>query len=335
MRSRTFGRLSWSVSEIGLGSWGMGGMWGPLDDAEAVRAIQRVVQHEVNFIDTALVYGNGHAEELIGQALATHRGRVYVASKVPPKNMEWPAREVPIEEAFPGAWIRECTEASLRRLHRDTLDLQQLHVWSPRWLGEQEAWLPTIEALKREGKIRAFGISINDFDPDSALGLVASGLIDSVQVIYNIFEQAPARQLFSRCQEHGVAVIVRVPFDEGSLTGRFTRGMTFHPEDWRGLYFQGDRLRETVDRVEQLQFLIRDEIETMAQAALKFCLSHPAVTTVIPGMRTRTHVDENCVVSDGKPLTAEELERLQSHAWSRNFYLKDEGVPIWVDVPGI
>ena len=322
MRCRTFGRTGWQVSEIGLGTWGMGGMWGPLNDREAIRSLRRAVELGVNFIDTALVYGDGHAEALIGEALRHHDSPIYVATKVPPKNAEWPARhDLPVSEAFPPAWIIACTEVSLRHLKRERVDLQQLHVWSPRWLTECHAWLPAIEQLKREGKIRAFGISINDCEPDTALDVVASGLIDSVQVIYNIFEQSPADHLLPLCEPHQVGVIVRVPFDEGGLTGTLTEETTFHADDWRSSYFQGDRLRETVERVGRLRFLVRREIRTLAQAALKFCLSHPAVSTVIPGMRRIAHVEDNCVVSDGRLLAMQELKRLRDHAWPRNFYL--------------
>lgn len=332
IRTRPFGRLGWKVSEIGMGTWSMSGMWGPTDDAEAIRAIRKAIELGVNFIDTAMVYGEGRSESLIAKALEDGSREVRVASKVPPKNMEWPARAISVEEAFPAEWILECTESSLKRLKRETLDLQQLHVWSPGWLKESSTWLPAVERLKREGKIRAFGISLNDYQPDSALEVVASGLIDSVQVIYNIFEQAPAERLFPACRKHGVAVIVRVPFDEGALTGRFSEDTEFHREDWRKLFFQGNRLGETVKRTKTLDFLIRDEIQTLAQAALKFCLSDPAVSTVIPGMRTMTHVEENVSVSDGKPLRPEELKQLAAYAWSRNFYSQDDGESIFNSV---
>ena len=299
----------------------MGGMWGAVDDAEAIRALHRALECGVNFIDTARAYGDGRAEALIAKALATRSETVYIATKVPPKNQEWPARHhVSIAETFPAAWIIRCTEQSLRRLKRDTVDLQQFHVWAPGWLAQRDMWWPAVEQLKREGKIRAFGVSINDHEPDTALELVSSGLVDSVQVIYNIFDQRPAEQLLPLCQRHRVGVIVRVPFDEGGLTGALTEQTTFGADDWRADYFRGERLRETVRRVEQLRFLVRDEIRTLAQGALKFCLSHSAASTVIPGMRRRAHVEENCSVSDGKPLPAAELLQLQAHAWPRNFY---------------
>ncbi len=321
MRTRPLGRTGWQVSDIGLGSWGMGGMWGTLDDREAIRAIRRAVELGVNFIDTAAVYGDGHAEELISQALAGRGDPVRIATKVPPKNMEWPARhDAPAAEAFPAEWIIEHTEASLRRLKRSSIDLQQLHVWAPRWLKESSVWLPAVERLKREGKIRAFGISINDHEPDTALELVASGLIDSVQVIYNIFDQTPAERLLPACQRHQVGVIVRVPFDEGSLTGTLTATTRFAPDDWRSAYFAGDRLRDTVERVERLQAFVRTTRRTVAQTALAFCLAHPAVSTVIPGMRRVSHVEENCMVSGARPLSTEELAQLRAHVWPRNFY---------------
>ena len=327
MRYRTLGRTGWQVSEISLGTWGMGGMWGPVDDREALRAIDRALEVGVNFIDTALVYGDGHAETLIGKALAKRHDPIYVATKIPPKNLEWPARHVPAAEAFPAKWILKCTHQSLRHLKRECVDLQQFHVWSPRWLIERETWLPTIARLKQEGKIRAFGVSINDHEPDTALALVASGVVDSLQLVYNLFEQAPADALLPLCQTYQIGVIGRVPFDEGSLTGHLTAETRFHADDWRRAYFRGDRLQETLQRVERLSALVQGERQTLAQAALKFCLSHPAVSTVIPGMRRVAHVEENCAASNGTVFSLQLLRRLRAHAWSRNFYPFAEEVP--------
>ena len=254
-------------------------------------------------------------------ALTGTSSSAYVATKITPRNMEWPAREgVPTDDVFPASWIAQCTDESLRRLGRPSIDLQQLHVWSPSWLEESDRWLPAVEQLKRSGKIRAFGISVNDHEPDSALDLVASGLIDSVQVIYNVFDQRPAERLLPLCQQHRVAVIARVPFDEGSLAGTFTASTTFADNDWRANYFQGDRLRQTVERVERLKPLVVHEGRTMAQAALVFCLSHPAVSTVIPGMRRVAHVEANCEAVNSARFTPAELSALRAHAWPRNFY---------------
>jgi aryl-alcohol dehydrogenase-like predicted oxidoreductase len=320
MQFRSFGKTGEVISEMGYGTWTMGGHWGPRDDRTAIDSLVRALELGVTFIDTAAIYGNGHSEGLIASAFREAGRKVFVATKVPPKNLQWPARKnVSVSEVFPADHIIEQTETSLKNLRMDSVDLQQLHVWQDAWLDDM-SWLKAIEKLKTQGKIRYFGVSINDHDPDSALKLVATGLIDSVQVIYNIFDQTPEKNLFPLCQKHGVAVIARVPFDEGSLTGMLTPATTFHAKDWRRYYFTPERLVETCARVDQLRFLIRDEVKTLAQAALKFCLSHSAVTTVIPGMRQKKHVEDNCAVSDGKLLSDNELGELKKHAWPRNFY---------------
>ena len=308
MQHRPFGRTGWQVSEIGIGTWAMGGWWGPLDDRRSLAALRLALELGVNFIDTALVYGDGHGERLIAKVLKGRASRkpVYVATKIPPKNLEWPARATtPLVAAFPASWIVRCTEQSLRNLRVDCIDLQQFHVWTDRWLADSE-WYETVQRLKQQGKIRQFGVSINDHEPGSALELVRSGLVDAVQVIYNIFDQAPAEQLLPLCRAKKVGVIVRVPLDEGGLTGTLTPATAFHVDDWRNRYFRGDRLRETAERAGRLQFLIRDEITSLAQAALKFSLSHPAVSTVIAGMRRPEHVQANCAASDGRLLTRRE-----------------------------
>lgn len=320
MKQRKLGRTNQQVSEVGIGTWGMGGMWGPRQDREAINTLIKAMELGVTFIDTAYAYGSGHSESLIASAFKEAKKSVFVATKVPPKNHRWPASHtVPLSETFPKSYIIEMTENSLKNLRTDCIDLQQLHVWSDSYL-EDSSWLEAIELLKSQGKIKYFGVSINDHQPDSALKLVESGLIDSVQVIYNIFDQSPEEKLFSLCQKHDVAVIARVPFDEGSLTGTLTKETTFHKKDWRSHYFTPDRLIETCDRVEKLRFLIREEITSLAQAALKFCLSHSAVSTVIPGMRNEKHLISNCQASDGLLLKAKELKELKKHAWPRNFY---------------
>ena len=323
MQVRSFGKSGWKVSQIGFGCWGLGGdVWGPSDDAQARDALGRALELGVNFFDTAYIYGSGHSEKLLGGALRRSRPPVFVATKVPAKNMEWPADpKTPILKAFPTDWILRCTDVSLKRLGLERIDLQQLHVWTDSWVGAEE-WRKAADQLKRAGKIRCFGVSVNDHEPESVLKLVATGEIDSVQVIYNLFDPSAAEKLFPLCQEHGVAVIARVPFDEGSLTGAFTRETRFPRGDWRAGYFRGERLKETCERVEKLkvQFL-RPGIPSLSALALKFVLAHPAVSTVIPGMRKVPHVEANCAVSDGQPLTVEELKRLKEHAWPRNFYV--------------
>lgn len=308
----------------------MGGGWGPRDDAEAQMAIRRALERGVDFFDTAWIYGEGHSEKVLGAALRSGspatgalagRRPFRVATKVPAKTMEWPATpQSKISRAFPTDWIIHCTETSLKRLGLERIDLQQMHIWTDAWV-EADEWRNAVARLKKEGKIRAFGISVNDHDPDSVLKLAATGEIDSVQVIYNIFDQRPAERLFPVCQERGIAVIARVPFDEGSLAGAFTPQTKFPRGDWRGGYFKGERLIETCARVERLKALLGPETPTLAALALKFCLSHPAVSTVIPGMRRVAHVDANVAAVEGPPLSAPTLAALKEHAWPRNFYV--------------
>jgi aryl-alcohol dehydrogenase-like predicted oxidoreductase len=321
MQYRPFGKTNLNVSEIGHGTWTMGGMWGPRNDREAINALVRSLELGVTFIDTAAVYGHGHSESLIASAFRDAKTKVSVATKIPPKNFQWPAKsDVSVKETFPKNHIIELTELSLKNLRADSIALQQFHVWSDSWLQESDEWLEAIYSLKTQGKIKFFGISINDHDPNSALKAVSSGLIDSVQVIYNIFDQEPAEKLFPLCQKHGVAVIVRVPFDEGSLTGKITRETVFHKKDWRSRYFTKERLEETCQHIDLLCDDTKHLHKPLYQIALEFCLAHPAVTTVIPGMRTTKHVKDNCIISQGDCLQDSDLKRLKRHAWKRNYY---------------
>lgn len=321
MKFRPFGKTGWSVSEIGFGCWGLGGGWGRRDDAEAQVAIERALELGVNFFDTAYVYGDGHSERVLGEVLRRARRPVRVATKVPAKTMEWPADpKTPISRAFPTDWIVRCTETSLKRLGLERIDLQQMHVWTDAWV-QAEEWRKAADRLKREGKIRALGVSVNDHQTESVLKVVATGEIDSVQVIYNIFEQTPEERLFPLAQGHGVAVIGRVPFDEGSLTGAFQPQMRFPQGDWRAGYFKEGRLSQTCERVERLKALLDQGSPSLSVLALQFALSHPAVSTVIPGMRRRAHVEANCAVSDLPPLSAQRRQALKAHAWPRNFYV--------------
>jgi aryl-alcohol dehydrogenase-like predicted oxidoreductase len=322
MRYRQLGRTGMEVSEIGYGAWGIGGkMWLGGSDDESIAALRRAFELGLNFIDTALVYGEGHSEELVGQvirdAAAPH---IYVASKVPPKNRLWPARPgIGIEETFPYDYILSCTEESLRNLKRDYLDLQQLHVWNPEWLDRDE-WRRAFEDLKKSGKVKNVGVSINDHQPDSALDLIRTGLIDTVQVIYNIFDQSPEAQLFPLALELGVGVLARVPLDEGSLSGTITEQTTFEAGDFRGRYFRGDRKREVVEHVKALKQDLAAINEPLPEIALRYCLSDPAVSTVIPGMRKIKNVEANCAASDAGPLPVGVLAILKKHAWDRNYY---------------
>ncbi|MFC9862621.1 MULTISPECIES: aldo/keto reductase [unclassified Streptomyces] len=320
MRYRELGRSGLSVSEIGYGAWGIGesGWVGATED-ESVRALHRAIDLGVNFIDTARGYGE--SERIVGRVVRERAGDgVRVATKVPPKNAVWPAPDgLDPAAAFPGEHIRESLETSLRAAGLDHFDVLQFHVWNDEWVGRGD-WLETITELKKEGKIGLFGVSINDHSPDSALELVRSGSVDSLQIIYNIFDQSPADELLPLCAEHGVGVIVRVALDEGGLTGRITAGTTFPEGDWRNRYFRGDRPAQIEQRVSAIVADLGIAPDEIAENALRFVLSSPAVSTVIPGMRTLRNVERNTAVSDGRPLTADQLAVLAKHRWERNFY---------------
>ncbi|CAL9350112.1 Aldo-keto reductase IolS [Streptomyces sp. enrichment culture] len=320
MRYRELGRSGLSVSEIGYGAWGIGeSAWVGATEDESVRALHRALDLGVNFIDTARGYGE--SERIVGRVVRERAGdEILVATKVPPLNGLWPAPDgIDPAEAFPGEHIRASLETSLRASGLDHFDVVQFHVWSDEWTGRGD-WLETVEALKREGKIRLFGVSINDHEPDNALRLVRSGTVDTVQVIYNIFDQAPAERLFPACREHGVGIIVRVALDEGGLTGRVTAGSTFPEGDFRTRYFRDDRPAEVERRAAAICADLGIETEELAGTALRFVLSAPAVSTVIPGMRSVRNVERNTAVSDGRLLGPDRLAVLARHRWQRNFY---------------
>jgi aryl-alcohol dehydrogenase-like predicted oxidoreductase len=310
-----------TVSEIGYGAWGIGqSMWLGAQDDESLDALNRAVDLGVTMIDTALAYGNGHSEELVGQVVRERDEPIVVATKIPPKNMTWPAPSgIDPDEAFPADYVRECTERSLRNLGLDTIDVQQFHVWSDDWVG-RGSWLEGIEALKSEGKIRAFGVSINDHQPGNALKLIESGDVDTVQVIYNVFDQSPEDELLPACEQHGIGVLARVPFDEGSLTGRIGPDTEFPDGDFRNHYFRGDRKQQVADRVQAILDDAGIEREQLPEVALRYILSQPAVSSVIPGMRTVRNVERNAAVGDGKGLADDQVATLRRHRWERNFY---------------
>jgi len=318
MEYRTLGRTGLKVSAVGFGAWAIGGsMWGPQDDQVALDAIRKAWDLGCNFCDTAAVYGEGHSEELIGRFVRETGHRPVIATKVPPKNWAWPARRgTPLREAFPKEWIISQTEASLRHLGLDCVDLQQLHVWAEDW-AEEDEWYEALVRLREQGKVRFFGVSLNSHQPDTGVRLAESGRIDALQVIHNIFEQAPEDRLFPAVQKHGVGILARVPFDESSLTGKLTKESTFARDDFRSSYFAGPRLSETVDRVEALRWLVPEHAASMPEAALRYCLSHPAVSTVIPGIRNPWQAEQNCAAADAGPLSPETLQRLKEHRWDR------------------
>ena len=321
MNYRKLGRTGLEVSEVGYGAWGIGkSQWMGAEDDESLRALNRAIDLGLTFIDTALGYGEGHSERLVGQTVRGREETVHVATKIPPKNRIWPAPSgLHPDETFPADHVRECTETSLKNLGLETIDVQQFHVWQDEWLGEGD-WQEAVEDLKREGKIRHFGVSINDHQPANATKLIEAGLVDTVQVIYNVFDQSPEDELLPACLEHGVGVIVRVPFDEGALTGAITPDTTFDEGDFRNDYFRDDRKRQVQERVRAIVSELGVTEDEIAEVALRYILSHPAVSTVIPGMRSVRNVERNMRVADGKGLPEDQVRLLKNHRWVRNFY---------------
>ena len=306
------------MSDIGYGMWGMGG-WTGSEDATSLAALDRSVELGCNFFDTAFAYGDGHSEQLLGETLKRHAGkRLFVATKVPPKNRVWPGKaSTPIAEVFPYDYIIEMTERSRANLGVSRIDLQQLHVWSDAWV-EDDGWKRAVTDLKAKGLIEGFGISVNRWEADNVLKALDTGLVDAVQVVYNIFDQAPEDRLFPVCLEKDIAVIARVPFDEGSLTGTLTADATWPKGDWRNLYFTPAAIAETLPRVEALKALVPPG-SSLPDLALRFILHHKAVSTTIPGMRSLSHVDANIAASDAPPLGADVIAALRRHRWERDW----------------
>ena len=316
MRLRAFGRVGWQVSEIGYGMWGLAG-WTGSDDAETMRSLDRAVDLGSNFFDTAWAYGDGHSERLLGRLVRAHPDRrLYVATKIPPKNQKWPSRpDYSPEQVFPPDHIRSYTETSLRNLGLESIDLIQFHVWEDGW-AEDAGWQREIEDLKRRGLVRSAGLSLNRWEPENGIRTLRTGLIDAVQVIYNIFDQAPEDALFLVCRQLDVAVIARVPFDEGTLTGTLTADSRWPEGDWRNTFFEPGNLKASVERAEALRPVVPPGM-TMPELALRFILSNPDVSTVIPGMRKSRHVEANLAASDKGGLDAGLIARLRSHRWDR------------------
>jgi aryl-alcohol dehydrogenase-like predicted oxidoreductase len=316
MRYRTFGRTGWQVSEVGYGMWGMVG-WTGAEDDQSRQALQLAVDLGCNFFDTAWAYGAGTSERLLGELVRANADkRLFVATKVPPRNSRWPSRRGDrLEDVFPPEHIRRYAEKSLANLGLGAIDLLQFHVWEDAW-AEDERWQRALGDLRREGLVRAIGVSLNRWEPWNGLRTLHTGLVDSVQVIYNIFDQAPEDELFPACREMGVAVIARVPFDEGTLTGQLTKKSRWPDGDWRNTYFVPENLIPSVERADALKPLVPPG-STLAELALRFILSNPDVGTVIPGMRKPAHVRANLAASDAGPLPALALGALRAHRWDR------------------
>jgi aryl-alcohol dehydrogenase-like predicted oxidoreductase len=295
---------------------GVGG-WSDADPRASAAVLQRAVDAGLTFFDSAQVYGAGATDGLLGDLRAANPdAELLLASKIPPQNREWPARPGSrIRDAFPPEHIRASVAGMLRKLRVPSMDLVQFHVWQDAW-ADDAGWQGTVEALRREGLVRHVGISVNRREPANVLRTLRTGLIDSVQVVYNIFDQAPEDELFPACRELGIAVIARVPLDEGSLTGSLTEDSRWPDGDWRNSYFTPADLRETVARVEALRALLPAGMP-MAELALRFILSHPDVTTVIPGMRTPAHLSANIAAAEAGPLPPELVAALRAHRWDR------------------
>ncbi len=321
MFKRPLGKTGLQVAEIGYGAWGIGGaQWIGADDAESTRALERYLALGGNFIDTALAYAEGHSEMLVGEVARRTPGTI-VATKIPPKNRKWPAEKGSrVQDVFPGDYVIQSTETSLKNLGMDHLDVQQFHVWDDAWLGEGD-WQDAVAQLKRDGKIRHFGISINDHQPDNAIKAIEAGVVETVQVIYNVFDQTPQDRLLDVCRAHGTGVIVRVALDEGALSGHITPETTFDAEDFRGVYFGGDRKQELQTHLRAIERDLGIGTDQLPEKALRFTLSHPAVSTVIVGMRSVRNVERNAALADGKGLESGELQKLYTHRWDRNWYL--------------
>lgn len=316
MQHRKFGRTGWSVSEIGYGMWGLAG-WKETDQTEVLKALDMSVELGCNFYDTAWGYGAGASEQILGRLMKHHSDkRLYCATKIPPKNFKWPSKaHYTLDECFPAAHIIEYTEKSLTNLNVECIDLQQFHVWEDSWAHHDE-WKKAIAKLKADGKVKHVGISVNRWEPDNVLTTLQTGLIDTVQVIYNIFDQNPEDNLFPVCRELNIGVIARVPFDEGTLTGTLTKSTVFPKGDWRATYFVPENLNASVDHAEALRPLLPAGM-TMAEMALRFILCNDDVHTIIPGMRSVKNVVANTRVSDGQRLENALLNKLKQHRWDR------------------
>ena len=329
MKTRQLGNTGYRISEIGFGGWGLGGqMWRGVDDADGRKALREAIDQGITFFDTALAYGDGHSERIIGEELKheIRAGKAIVATKIPPKNRQWPAKaSYKLGDVFPANYITQSTEQSLKNLSVDALHVQQLHVWNDVWLRDPEwqASYQQIVRLKEDGKVLHWGISINDHAPESALRALEDPIFETAQVIYNIYDRSPEKALFALAKRKPLGIIVRVPFDEGALTGQIKADTVFPAGDWRAEYFAGDRKAEAERRAKALAGVLDAQVETLPELALRFCLSSSEVSTVIPGMRRPAHVRQNTMASTKGALPAGMLTKLKPHAWDKNWYSED------------
>jgi len=316
MKQRTLGRTGFEVSDIGQGLWGMSG-WSDADHTQARQALQLAIDNGCNFFDSAWAYGNGQSDGFLGEAMRNNHGkRIYAASKIPPKNLQWPAlSKYKYSDVFPADHVFKYADKICKQLGVDTIDVLQYHVWDDSWADEPE-FRSAVERLKREGLIRAFGLSLNRWEPENGIKAIRTGLVDVIQVIYNIFDQAPEDKLFPLCKEMNIGIIARVPFDEGSLGGKMTLETRFPESDWRARYFGEENLKATIPRVEKIKQCVPPGM-TLPEMALRFILANPTVSTTIPGMRKSEHVRTNIATSDAPPLDPSLLATLKQHRWDR------------------
>jgi len=321
MKYRKLGRTGFEVSEMAHGLWGMSG-WSGSDDRESLAALQLAADLGCNFFDTAWAYGEGKSDGLLGEILSMNpsppnpSNRLYAASKIPPLNGKWPARSAyKYQDVFPAKHVFQYADLIRKKLRTDAIDLLQFHVWDDSWTDQPE-FRKTVEKLRSDGIIRHFGLSLNRWEPENGLKALRTGLVDVVQVIHNIFDQAPEDKLFPVCQELNIGVIARVPLDEGSLGGKMTLETKFPKGDWRGMYFGPKNLPPTIERVEKLKGLVPPRL-TLPDMALRYILSYPAVSTIIVGMRKPEHVRQNIAASDAGPLDTALLRKLRDHRWDR------------------
>ena len=326
MKTRPLGNTGYRITEVGFGAWGIGGeMWRGVEDAEGRKGLREAVDQGITFFDTALAYGGGHSERVIGETLKDEirRSSVVVATKIPPKNSQWPGKAgYKLGDVFPAKYIAASTEQSLKNLRMEALHVQQLHVWNDAWLSDRDwdASYKQIVRLKEEGKVLHWGVSINDHAPETALKVLEDPIFETAQVIYNIYDRTPEKALFGFARKKPLGIIVRVPFDEGALTGQITAKTVFPAGDWRAGYFAGDRTAEAERRAKSLSQVLDEQVESLPELALSFCLSRPEVSTVIPGMRRPAHVRQNAMAVGKGPLSPAMLAKLAPHAWDKNWY---------------
>ncbi len=320
MKYRPFGKTGIKVSVIGFGGWALGSSWGMQSKSDSISALNKAIDLGINFIDTAIAYGEGKSERIIGKVLKDRDEEVFVASKIPPKDGPWPPSPYCVAgERYPEKYLRESVDFTLKNLGRDRVDIMQLHTWTRGW-NKDPYPLHILREIRKEGKIRFIGVSTPEHDQNALIRLMKDGVVDSVQVIYNIFEQEPAAEFLPVAKENGIGVIARMPFDEGVLTGKYTKNHVFPKDDFRRRYFAGDRLNRAVDRVEKIKEEVKDTLYTMPQVALKFSCSHPAVSTVIAGMRNAEQAEKNAKTHELPDMNDDFLDSLKKHAWRKSFW---------------